>query len=335
MVLAESPTPHHPHVFLRGDSARPDREVPRRFVQFLAAEPGKPFEHGGGRLELAQAIASPNNPLTPRVLVNRVWMHHFGTPLVRTPGDFGLRSEPPTHPQLLDYLSRWFIDEGWSLKRLHRLIVLSNTYAQASEDRAECRAVDPENRLLWRANRRRLDFEGMRDSLLAAAGRLDAALDGRSVDLWKQPYTTRRSVYAFVDRQDLPGIFRILDFASPDVSTPQRPTTTVPQQALFAMNAPFILEQARHLAARSEVASASEPAAKVQALYQAALGRLAEADEVQLGVEFVARQSVTTASLPTSPTAPAGAPTDPAAQLSPWEQYAQALLMSNEFMFID
>ena len=252
--------------FLAGDSARPDREVLRRFVQFLAAEPGKPFEHGGGRLELAQAIASPNNPLTPRVLVNRVWMHHFGAPLVRTPGDFGLRSEPPTHPQLLDYLSRWFIDEGWSLKRLHRLIVLSNTYAQASEDRAECRAVDPENRLLWRANRRRLDFEGMRDSLLAAAGRLDAALDGRSVDLWKQPYTTRRSVYAFVDRQDLPGIFRILDFASPDVSTPQRPTTTVPQQALFAMNAPFILEQARHLAARSEVASASEPAAKVQAL---------------------------------------------------------------------
>ena len=162
--------------FLRGDPARPDREVPRRFVQFLAAEPGKPFEHGGGRLELAQAIASPNNPLTPRVLVNRVWMHHFGAPLVRTPGDFGLRSEPPTHPQLLDYLSRWFIDEGWSLKRLHRLIVLSNTYAQASEDRAECRAVDPENRLLWRANRRRLDFEGMRDSLLAAAGRLDAAL---------------------------------------------------------------------------------------------------------------------------------------------------------------
>ena len=113
------------------------------------------------------------------------------------------------------------------------MILLSNTYAQSSDDRPECRAVDPENRWLWRANRRRLDFEAMRDALLAAAGRLDTALDGRSIDIWAQPYSTRRSVYAFVDRQDLPGIFRIFDFASPDVSTPQRPTTSVPQQATF------------------------------------------------------------------------------------------------------
>ncbi|HVU86852.1 MAG TPA: DUF1553 domain-containing protein [Pirellulales bacterium] len=326
MVLNEQPTPHNPHVFLRGDPAHPDREVPRRFVQFLAAEPGKPFAQGGGRLEMAQAITSADNPLTARVMVNRVWMHHFGSALVRTPGDFGLRSEPPTHPQLLDYLARWFIDEGWSLKRLHRLIVLSNTYAQSSDDRPECRAVDPENRWLWRANRRRLDFEAMRDSLLAAAGRLDTALDGRSIDIWAQPYSTRRSVYAFVDRQDLPGIFRMFDFASPDVSTPQRPTTTVPQQALFGMNAPFVLEQARHLAARPEVAAATDPAAKVQALYQAALGRWAEADEVQLGVQFLAH---------VQPAATAGAPVDQAARLSPWEQYAQALLLSNEFMFVD
>ncbi len=116
MVLNEQPTPHNPRVFLRGDPARPDREVPRRFVQFLSAEPGKPFAHGGGRLEMAQAIASADNPLTARVMVNRVWMHHFGSSLVRTPGDFGMRGEPPSHPQLLDYLARWFIDEGWSLK---------------------------------------------------------------------------------------------------------------------------------------------------------------------------------------------------------------------------
>lgn len=323
MVLNEQPTPHNPRVFLRGDPARPDREVPRRFVQFLAATPGQPFANGGGRLEMAQAITSADNPLTARVMVNRVWMHHFGSPLVRTPGDFGMRSEPPSHPQLLDYLARWFIDEGWSLKRLHRLILLSNTYAQASNDRPECRAVDPENRWLWRANRRRLDFESMRDSLLAAAGRLDTTLEGRSIDIWARPYSTRRSVYAFVDRQDLPGIFRIFDFASPDVSTPQRPTTTVPQQALFGMNAPFVLEQARYLAARPEIATAADPAAKVQALYQATLARLAEADEVQLGCAFVGQMP--------APTAPA----DAAAPLTAWEQYAQALLLSNEFMFVD
>ncbi|MES1213504.1 MAG: DUF1553 domain-containing protein, partial [Singulisphaera sp.] len=334
MVLNEQPTPHNPRVFLRGDPARPDREVPRRFVQFLAAEPGQPFATGGGRLEMARAIASADNPLTARVMVNRVWMHHFGSSLVRTPGDFGLRGEPPTHPELLNYLARWFIDEGWSLKRLHRLIVLSNTYLQASDDRPACRAVDPENRYYWRANRRRLDFEAMRDALLAAAGRLDMTLDGRSIDIWAQPYSTRRSVYAFIDRQDLPGIFRMFDFASPDVSTPQRPTTTVPQQALFAMNSPFVLEQARHLAQRGDVAGAVEPAAKVQALYQAALARLADADEVQIGVEFVNRLEQARAGANGAVPA-AGVPADPATPLSAWEQYAQVLLLSNEFMFVD
>ena len=334
MVLNDQPTPHAPHVFLRGDPARPDREVPRRFVQFLATEPGKPFAQGSGRLELAQEITRADNPLTARVMVNRVWMHHFGAPLVRTPGDFGLRSEPPTHPQLLDYLARWFIDEGWSLKRLHRLIVLSSAYAQASDDRPECRAVDAENRLVWRANRRRLDFEAMRDSLLAAAGRLDVGLDGRSIDIWREPYSTRRSVYAFVDRQDLPGIFRMFDFASPDVSTPQRPSTTVPQQALFAMNAPFVLEQARHLAARPEIAAAVEPAAKIRLLYRAALARDAEPDELQLGEEYIARTATTAASSAGS-SRRGGAGRRRRKLLSPWEQYAQALLLSNEFMFVD
>ncbi|HEY1598509.1 MAG TPA: PSD1 and planctomycete cytochrome C domain-containing protein [Pirellulales bacterium] len=355
MVLNDAPTPHHPHVFLRGDPARVDREVPRRFVQFLATEPGKPFSQGSGRLELAREITRADNPLTARVMANRVWMHHFGAPLVRTPGDFGLRSEPPTHPALLDYLARSLIDEGWSLKRLHRLIMLSNTYAQASDNRPEGVAADPENRLLWRANRRRLDFEAMRDSLLVSAGRLDGSLEGRSIDIWQQPYSVRRSVYAFVDRQDLPGVFRMFDFASPDVSMPQRPVTTVPQQALFAMNSPFVLEQARHLAARTEVLAATEPAAKIRALYRAALARDAEQDEVQAGVDFVARFGPSpsapagtpngatpadsappaTVAPVTVPTAAAPVPTDPATPLSPWEQYAQALLMANEFMFID
>ena len=173
----------------------------------------------------------------------------------------------------------------------------------------------------------------MRDALLASAGRLDAGLEGRSIDIWQQPFSMRRSVYAFVDRQDLPGVFRMFDFASPDVSMPQRPVTTVPQQALFAMNSPFVLEQARHLAARAEVASAADPAAKVRALYRAALARDAEPDEVQVGMEYVARFGQGVA--PAAATAGGTVPTDPATPLSSWEQYSQALLMSNEFMFID
>jgi hypothetical protein len=290
-------------------------------VQFLAGDDGKPFEQGSGRLELAQRISSPQNPLTARVMVNRVWMEHFGSAIVRTPGDFGLRSEPPTHPQLLDYLAAQFVEEGWSLKKLHRRIVLSSAYQQSSADRPECHAVDSDNRLLWRANRRRIDFEALRDSLLAAAGRLDTKLNGRSIDIWAQPYSTRRSVYAFIDRQDLPGVFRVFDFSSPDVSTPQRPQTTVPQQALFMMNSPFVVEQAKGLAARSEVTAAADAPAKAQALYRAALAREATADEVQLATQFVA--------------AVESQPGEAAGALDPWQRCAQALLMTNEFLFVD
>jgi len=342
MVLNDAPTPHNPRIFLRGDPARPGKEVPRRFVQFLSNDDGKPFEHGSGRLELAQRISSPDNPLTARVLVNRVWMEHFGAAIVRTPSDFGLRSEAPTHPQLLDYLAAQFVEEGWSIKKLHRHILLSSTYQQSSADRPDCHAVDSENQLLWRANRRRIDFEALRDSLLAAAGRLDTALDGRSIDLWAQPFTTRRSVYAFIDRQDLPGVFRVFDFSSPDVSTPQRPQTTVPQQALFMMNSPFVVEQAKGVAARAEVTAAPDDAAKAQAMYRATLGRDATAEETQLATAFVAALAQESAANTTGANAAAAgadAPKDAAPKdanmLDPWQRCAQALLMTNEFLFVD
>src|SRR5262249_14308646 len=151
-------------------------------------------------------ITSPDNPLTPRVLVNRVWMHHFGEPLVLTPSDFGIRSQPPVHPELLDYLAAT-LQKDWSLKKLHRLIVLSQTYQHASADRPECRKVDPDNRLLWRAQRRRLDFESMRDTMLSLSGRLDRTMGGRPVDIAGDPKNTRRTVYGLVDRQSLPGVF--------------------------------------------------------------------------------------------------------------------------------
>jgi hypothetical protein len=178
LSVEETPNPIEPRVFVRGNPNNLGEAVPRRFLGFLAGTERKPFRDGSGRLELAQAIASRGNPLTARALVNRVWMHHFGTSLVATPGDFGLRSEPPTHPELLDHLAARFMEEGWSIKVLHRWIMLSRTYQQQSDDRPEGHTLDPENALYWRMNRRRLDLEATRDALLAVSGRLDNAIGG-------------------------------------------------------------------------------------------------------------------------------------------------------------
>jgi hypothetical protein len=287
MVMNDTPQPSQPHVMIRGNPGRPGKQVPRRFFQVLAGVDGPAFQKGSGRLELAQAIASPNNPLTARVIVNRVWMHHFGKGLVATPSDFGVRGSPPTHPELLDHLASSLIDDGWSLKRLHRRILLSNAWQQASDDRPEALKVDPENQWLWKQNRQRLEFEPMRDALLTVSGRLDASLGGRPIDLFAAPFSNRRAVYGFIDRQDLPGTFRVFDFASPDVSTPMRPNTIVPQQSLFGMNSPFVVEQARALAARPEVAAAGDAVAQVQALYRLVYARVADAGEVAAGTAYL------------------------------------------------
>jgi mono/diheme cytochrome c family protein len=317
MVLNDLPSPVQPHVLKRGNPGNPAEAVPRQFLEVLAGPERKPFKDGSGRLELARAIGSRDNPLTARVMVNRVWMHHFGKGLVPTPGDFGTRGEPPTHPELLDWLAASFMDNGWSVKQLHRLIVLSATYRQSSNDNTDGRAVDPENRLLWKMNRRRLDFEQMRDSLLAVAGRLDRKAGGRPVGIIDPPFTTRRTVYGFIDRQNLPGLFRTFDFASPDVSTPQRFNTTVPPQALFLMNSPFATEQAKYFANRLDVAWQPTDQKRVERMYQLAYGRPAEPDELELGLQYLAL------------------PKEVSAKLSAREQYAQVLLLANEFAFVD
>jgi mono/diheme cytochrome c family protein len=323
MVLIDKPTAETPVIFLRGNPNNRGPSVPRQYLEVVAGDNRQPFRQGSGRLELARAIADRKNPLTARVLVNRVWLNHFGAGLVRTPSDFGLRGEPPTHPQLLDWLAAAFMDNGWSIKKLHRLILLSNTYQQSNNDDPRLLQMDPENRLLARMNRQRLDFEAMRDSLLAVAGRLNPAMGGRAVELTSAPFTTRRTVYGFIDRQNLPGLFRTFDFASPDTSTPQRYATTVPQQALFLMNSPFVLEQARHFVQRPEVAAQVEADKKIKAMYQLAYGRAAEADEIALGLRFLTDASKGEAANKM------GHP------LSAWQQYAQVLLLSNEFAFVD
>ncbi len=301
MVLNDLPKPVNPRVFIRGNPANPGAEVPRRFLSVLAGENAPPFQDGSGRLELARAIASPGNPLTARVMVNRVWTLHFGQGLVRTPSDFGLRTEPPTHPELLDWLSTRFVEGGWSLKKLHKLLMTSAGYRQRSEGPADYATADPDNRLLWRMNRKRLEFEALRDSLLAVAGRLDPAMGGKAEPMVTNPtvrqkmnaetitnegggdaaqdvFARRRAIYLFIDRQNLPQTLRAFDFASPDQHTPQRFVTTVPQQALFLMNNPFVLEQAKHLAARAR---------DVQSMHRLLFGRAPTAEEAAAAKRFV------------------------------------------------
>ncbi len=341
MALVDNESPVNPVVFTRGNPGNRGPAVPRQFLGVLAGESRKPFEHGSGRLDLARAIASPNNPLTARVCVNRVWSHLLGYGLVRTPSDFGLRSEPPTHAELLDYLAVRFVEDGWSVKKLIRSIMASSVYQQSSEAIVSRQLAvgnkerggsssplptansllpssDPDNRLLWRQNRRRLDFEAMRDSLLATAGVMDFSAGGPSVDLAKQPFSRRRTVYGFVERQNLPGMLRAFDFANPDTHCPQRFTTTVPQQALFLMNSPFVLEQAHKLADHPDIKAQNDRAIRIQRLYRHALQRAASNEEVQLALQFVESASA-----------------GEAAKLDPWKQLAQVLLLSNEFMFVD
>ncbi len=320
MALVDKPKPNNVQVFIRGNSDNRGPEVPRQFPEVLAGPDRKPFHKGSGRLELAQAIATSANPLTARVFVNRVWLHHLGAALVRTPSDFGLRSEPPTHPELLDYLAACFIQEGWSIKKLHRLIMLSSVYQQSSEENPVGAKIDPNNALLWRMNRQRLDFEALRDTLLAVSGQLDSTVGGHPVDIVTAPFSTRRTVYGYVDRQNLPSVFRTFDFASPDATSPQRFFTTVPQQALFLMNSPFVVEQATNLVQRAEFKTLGSDGQRVRFLYQQTLQRDPSSDEVRLACRFLEAQRQFEA---------------PHNALSGWEQYAQVLLLANELAFVD
>ena len=333
MVMKDAPNPVEPHVFLRGNPGRPGKAVPRRFVRVLAGPQAAPFKQGSGRLELARAIADPKNPLTARVLVNRVWHWHFGKGLVTTPSDFGLRCDPPSHPELLDALAAGFVADGWSIKALHRRIMLSSTYRQASGPRPDAAERDPENRLVWRFNPQRLDFESMRDSVLAVSGGLDPALRGRPVMIAEAPFSPRRTVYGFIDRQNLDGLYRTFDFAVPDATSPRRFVTTVPQQALFLMNSPFLHDQARRLAASVRPDASADPSEGIRRLYRRVFLRTPGPDELALAEEFLRRQSGT--SLPAADGWKRVVNSKAGEALSPWEQLAQVLILTNEFMFVE
>jgi hypothetical protein len=329
MALVDSPQPKNSHVFIRGNPNRLGEEAPRQFIEILSGGKREPFTHGSGRLELARAIASKENPLTARVMVNRIWLHHFGAGLVTTPDDFGLRSDPPSHPELLDYLAWRFMQDGWSLKKLHRVLMLSSVYQQQSDDHLRNEKLDPENRLLSKMNRQRLDFESTRDTLLMVANNLDHSFGGRPVNLLKPGEGifggSRRTVYGVIDRNDLLALLRVFDFANPDLCTAQRDATTVPQQALFFLNSPFVMEQASSIVNQPAFQRLDDETKRVRYLYQRVYQRDPSAKEIQQGLRFL---HSTLGSTDTEERV--GKP-----PLTPLESYVQVLLMSNELIFVD
>ncbi len=311
MVLNDAEMPFDPRIFVRGNPTQLGRHVPRQFLELFAGPDRQPFGPGSGRLDLAKAITDPKNPLTARVLVNRVWMHHFGEPLVSSPSDFGNRSTAPQYGELLDYLTIQFVQGGWSIKNLHRLILQSATWQQAPFP------VDATpNEISLAPHRQRHSFETMRDSLLFVSGRLENKNGGRPVDLG-DPKSQSRTIYGLVDRQSLPGMFRAFDFASPDQSVERRPRTMVPQQTLFALNSPFVMEQAKALLTRTEKKSVANPKDRTTELYRILFSRQPTDQESKWCLEFV------------------GVKPDSGSGLTRWEQLAQVLLCSNEFMYVD
>jgi mono/diheme cytochrome c family protein len=323
-ALTEAATIANMRIHLRGNPRTLGADVPRHFLTILAGDRPPPFTQGSGRLELARAIASRDNPLTARVLVNRVWEHHFGKGLVATPSNFGTLGERPTHPLLLDHLASRFLEQRWSIKALHRTIMLSAVYQLGCDVDASNHAVDPDNTRLWRMNRRRIEVEAWRDAMLAVSGRLDRSMGGPSLDL-ATPANRRRTLYAAISRHQLNGLLRLFDFPDPNITCDKRTVTTVPLQQLFVLNSDFIERQAEALAARLTARANEDDAARIRRAFLDLFSRPATDQEVSLGLEFLAGATVES---PGGPQARPAAPTR-------WEQYAQVLLGSNEFAFLD
>jgi hypothetical protein len=325
-------------VHLQGDPDKLGPPAPRRVPKFIEGKPVVFPADGSGRLQLAQWLTRLDHPLTARVLVNRVWQQHFGQGLVATPNNFGVRGEPPSHPELLDHLTGEFVRHGWSIKWLHRYILQSKTYQLASNPTAELLAKDPSNRWLGRFSRRRLDAEAMRDAMLSVSDRLDLKRPGPHpfppIQAWgwtqhnpfKEIYpSNHRSVYLMTQRIQRHPYLALFDGPDTNMSTEKRTTSLVPLQALYLMNHPFVREQAEGLAKRMLALSPGSER-RIAWAYEVAWGRPASKVEVRKGVEYMSRYM--------DESKRAGESTQ-RLELSAWTSYARILLTANEFVFVD
>jgi cytochrome c553 len=300
-------------IHVRGSYTRLGPVVPRGMPTFFAGEKQPKITTGSGRLELAHWVASKENPLTARVIVNRVWQWHFGTGLVRTPNNFGMLSELPSHPELLDWLAATFVADGWSLKKLHRRILLSETYQRSSAAGPEALTRDPDNRWLGRFTSRRLEAEAVRDAMLSVTGRLDVKPLGPATHDLSVP---TRSLYVQTARWDRSNFATLFDAANPDAAVEKRDVSTVAPQALFLLNHDFVIGQAKHLADRATRDEPTDADARIQRLFRLTFTRAATADEVKIARALLS------------------APRAGGANLA-WRDLAHVLLLSNEFIYLD
>jgi hypothetical protein len=305
-TITEKQHPTEQRVWLRGSKDSPGELAPPHFLSILST--GRPARFAHGRLDLAEAIVDPKNPLTARVIVNRVWQQHFGQGIVRTPSNFGKQGDIPSHPELLDYLATRFIAEGWSLKKLHRELMLTSAYALSTQNSETNYAADPENRLLWRANRRRLDIESIRDSLLCVAGNLDLKAGGPATPFGSDNH--RRTVYGFISRRRLDPVLALFDFPNPVATSEQRLPTLVPLQKLFFMNSDFVMEQSK-LLAKKLTESTDDDNARITLAYRLIFQREPTMAERKLALDFLHDSQ------------------------NAWPQYTQVLLSSNEFSYLN
>jgi hypothetical protein len=266
---------------LRGNPDTLGPEVPRHFLSVLSDSDPVPLTDGSGRMQLANLIV--NQPIAMRVIVNRIWKGHFGTGIVDTPSNFGFGGERPTDPELLEYLARTFVKDGMSIKKLQRDIMLSATYQLSTEDNKLDFEKDSGNRLYWRANRKRMDAEQIRDSILDVAGNLDTMIEGPSQEL--TPDFKGRTVYGKVSRYKLDAYLQLFDFPPPNISAEKRFTTTVPLQRLFLMNSDFVQLEAEALAKR--VAAEPDNRARIRKIYSLTYGRLPSEQEIQIGLGYL------------------------------------------------
>jgi len=326
-------------VHIRGSHLTLGREVARAFPQILAHEQPGIGDEQSGRLQMAQWLTDLAHPLTARVMVNRIWLGHFGAGLVGSPDNFGRLGERPSHSELLDWLALRFIESGWSIKQMHRTIMLSSAYQMSTAYNQAAAEADPENRLLWRMNRRRLEAEAIRDAILAVGGSLDLSIGGTQLPTENRKYVTstanvnpvayegnRRSIYLPVVRSALYEVFQAFDFADPSTAGGKRQTTTITPQALFMMNSKLVADETRALAERLLEHDSPDHARRVERIYQLCYSRPPSDDEIQRALRYVGQYVAADDDHQTAGTS---------GELQAWQSLCRAVVASNEFVYVE